>query len=422
VTRELPDELPPALTDAVRRDLRDTLDVPDDVIDWLESLTRGLAGVLTEDIHSAELYANDRTPGVYARLFGPTYHVAVEAVRRLVDDWPEDRPLRVLEVGAGYGSLTRHLLPLLPADRSEYLFTDISTYFLAQAREAFADYPFLRCELFDLDKPPEMQGFDDHAADLVVAASVLHDTKRVRRSLRQMGSVLAPEGLVLIVEQTEFAPWFDLTMGLQQGFDGYEDTDLRDRHPLLGREEWQAELAAAGYADSMVLTRTGGPAAVGFDVLLARGPAERRRFAAEGLRDFVAERLPKHMVPAHVYALDELPLSPTGKVDRGALAKTHVRHPARGRPANPPRTDRQRKLIEIWREVLGLSDLDLSDDFLDAGGDSLLAARLVASIGTAFGVTVPVAAVLEYPTVETFDRYLDQLLSSDEHAVAVETS
>jgi pyochelin synthetase len=212
------------------------------------------------------------------------------------------------------------------------------------------------------------------------------------------------------VEQTAFRPWFDLTMGLQQGFDNFEDTDLRDAHPLLDRDQWRAELSAAGFPESAVLTRTGGPAAVGFDVIVARGPAERRRFAPEVLRTFLADRLPKHMVPSRISALEELPLSPAGKVDRAALAKATAGL-ARSRPADPPRTDRQRKLVEIWREVLGLGEVGITDDFLEAGGDSLLAARLVAGIKTAFDVTIPVSVVLEYPSVEALDGYLDEVTS-----------
>lgn len=413
------DGIPDALAARSRTVLGEVLGIPEDVTDWMLALAGDVAGVLTQSVHSAELYASDRTPGVYERLFGPTYAVATEAVRRLAAGWPADRPLRVLEVGAGYGSLTRHLLPLLPAGRTaptEYLFTDISRYFTDRAREVLGtQYPFLRCDLLDLDAPPQTQGFEDHTADLVVAASVLHDTRQVRRTLRTLRGLLAPGGTLLIVEQTAFHPWFDLVMGLQQGFDTFEDTELRSTHPLLDRAQWAAELAAAGFTDSAVLTpRDGGPGSVGFDVLVARGPDRRSRFAPDALRDFAAGQLAAHMVPAQLFALTELPLSGTGKVDRKALAKAGARTAARGRPAKPPRTDRQRKLVEIWREVLGLGSADLADDFLEAGGDSLLAARLVASLRTAFGITVPVGTVLQYTTVEALDGHLEGLLGPSE--------
>ncbi|RVU23860.1 amino acid adenylation domain-containing protein [Streptomyces antnestii] len=414
VVRELPDALPPELGARVRTVLKDVLEIPEDVSDWMLSLAGDLAGVLTQSIHSAELYASDRTPGVYARLFGPVYAAATDAVREMTEQWPDDRPLRVMEVGSGYGSLTRHLLPLLPADRTSYVFTDISRYFMDKAQTAFADYPFIRYDLFDLDLPPATQGFENQAADLVIAASVLHDMRQIRRTLHHLRSVLAPGGVLLMVEQTTFHPWFDLVMGLQQGFDNFEDTDLRSGHCLLDREQWQQELTAAGFTDAAVLTTAGGPASVGFDVIVAQGPDVRRRFTPDELRAFAAERLAKHMVPAQLFALEELPLSATGKVDRASLAKAGTRGSLRNRPAKPPRTDRQRKLVGIWREVLGLDRVDLADDFLEAGGDSLLAARLVANLQTAFDVAVPVGTVLQYTTVEALDGYLETLLGPSE--------
>jgi pyochelin synthetase len=365
-------------------------------------------------MHSAELYANDRTPAVYEHLFGPVHQVAADAIRRVAEAWPEGKPLRILEVGAGYGTLTKHVLPLLPG-HAEYTFTDISTYFTERAREQFAEYPFVGFDLFDVDKSADIQGFDSKAFDIVIAGSMLHDAKRIERSVRNLRSVLAPGGVLLLVEQTEFHDWFDLTMGLQQGFDGYEDTDLRSAHPLLDAATWRSELSRAGFADTAVLTPAGsGMAAVGFDVIVGHAPDESRRFDGEQLRAFLGQQLPKHMVPSTIHAIDELPLTSTGKVDRATLAKARGRANAHGRPAKPPRTDRQRKLVEIWCTVLGLSHADLGDDFLEAGGDSLLAARLVANISSAFGITVAVATVLEYPTVELLDGYLEQILGASE--------
>ncbi|WP_405917757.1 amino acid adenylation domain-containing protein [Streptomyces sp. NBC_00728] len=414
VARELPADLPAGLRERTRRVLGEVLEIPEDVSEWMLSLAGDLTDVLTQSRHSAELYASDRTPGIYARLFGPTYAAATGAVRALVAEAPADRPLTVLEVGSGYGSLTRHLLPLLPSDRTEYAFTDISRYFLDRARTEFAAFPFVRYDVLDLDQPPAAQGFEGRSADLVVAASVLHDMRDIRRTLHALRSVLAPGGVLLLVEQTTFHPWFDLVMGLQQGFDNFTDTELRTDHCLLDRSQWQQELAAAGFTDSARLTTTGGPASVGFDVIAARSAGTRRRFAPDALRSYAAERLARHMVPAQFLALDELPLSPTGKVDRAALAKAGPRGSVRGRPARLPRTDRQRKLVGIWQELLGLTQVDLGDDFLEAGGDSLLAARLAARLQSAFGIDVSVRTVLQYTTVEALDGHLGQLLGPSE--------
>lgn len=408
VAREFPESVPEPVAAAARTALSRSCGIPDDLIDWLLALAGQLKGILTQDIHSAELYANDRTTEVYQRLYGATYEVAEQAVAHLVAG-TSDR-VRVLEVGAGYGTLTERILPLFDPERTDYLFTDISTYFTERAREVFEDHEFLSYGLYNLDSTPEAQGYDDLTADLVIAASVLHDTSQIGRGLRSLRGALAPGGILLLVENTTFHPWFDLTMGLQQGFDGFTDTDLRTAHPLLTRDQWRAEALAAGFDRFEVLTL----GETGFDVLVARAGLARRRFDPDRLAAFAAQSLPKHMVPARIHALDALPLNATGKVDRAALAKSGSRGAAKGRAAKPPTTDRQRKLVEIWRTVLGLSRADLADDFLDSGGDSLLAARLVANIQSAFSVTVPVSTVLQYPTVEALDGYLEQILGPSE--------
>jgi amino acid adenylation domain-containing protein len=95
-------------------------------------------------------------------------------------------------------------------------------------------------------------------------------------------------------------------------------------------------------------------------------PADVRRLAAEAL--------PAHMVPAAVVLLDELPTTPNGKLDRAALPAPDFSGLA---TATPPRTDGERALVELLAEVLDLPAVGVEDDFLDLGGDSLLAMRLV---------------------------------------------
>ncbi|MGN5380577.1 methyltransferase [Streptomyces lasalocidi] len=312
----------------------------------------------------------------------------------------------MLEVGSGYGTLTGRLLPLFPAERTDYLFTDISPFFTDRARRVFAEYDFVRYGMLNLDRAPQLQGHEGLSADLVIAASMLHDTRRIDDSLRTLRSVLAPGGTLLLVEQTHFHPWYDLLMGLQQGFDGYEDTQLRTEHPLLDREQWDERLRAAGFTGTGALT-SGALAEAGLDVIAAQGPLEQSRFDTEALRAYLAERLPKHMVPSRLIALDRLPLNHTGKVDRGALAQVGSSTAAQPGKSVPPVTDRQFKLVALYREVLGAAEMDLASDFLDAGGDSLLAARIAVELQRAFDVTVPIGTILQHPTVAAIDQWLE---------------
>ncbi len=143
-------------------------------------------------------------------------------------------------------------------------------------------------------------------------------------------------------------------------------------------------------------------------VVVARedAPGERRLvayFAAGGeppaageLRRHLRAHLPEHMVPSVFVALDALPLTPSGKLDRRALPAPEAGH-AQGRVAL--RSAIERALADTWAEVLRVERVGLHDNFFDLGGHSLLATRLVSRVREAFGVELPVRALFEAPTV-----------------------
>ncbi|MYS53148.1 hypothetical protein GTW46_24285, partial [Streptomyces sp. SID6013] len=88
------------------------------------------------------------------------------------------------------------------------------------------------------------------------------------------------------------------------------------------------------------------------------------------------ERLPAHMVPAAVVVLDALPLSVNGKVDRRALPAPAWEAADEGFVA--PRNEVERRLAEVWCQVLGLERVGVHDDYLALGGDSILSIQVVA--------------------------------------------
>ena len=129
---------------------------------------------------AASLYRD--SPG--ARLMNRLLHETVaDALTRL----PAGRNLRVLEIGAGTGGTTAGLLDLLPADRTEYLFTDISPRFTTAAREQFGNYAFVQYQTLDIERDPNAQDIAGESPfDLIIAANVLHATKDLRQSLKHI--------------------------------------------------------------------------------------------------------------------------------------------------------------------------------------------------------------------------------------------
>ncbi len=162
-----------------------------------------------------------------------------EAIRSAVAAWPAGRPLRVLEVGAGTGATSAHVLPILPADRAEYVFTDMSPLFLARAEAKFEDFPFVRYQLFDLERDPSAQGLQRQSFDVIIASNVIHATLDLRQALTHARGLLAPGGWLLMMEVTRPQRWFDLTFGLTDGWWRFRDQDLRTGYPLLSRPQWK---------------------------------------------------------------------------------------------------------------------------------------------------------------------------------------
>ncbi len=106
------------------------------------------------------------------------------------------------------------------------------------------------------------------------------------------------------------------------------------------------------------------------------------------------------MVPAAFVVLAALPLTPNGKVDRRALPVPDSSPAERSRTVTEPRDPLEFQLTNLWEKLLGTRPIGIRDRFFDLGGHSLLAARLFAEINHFFGKNLPLATLLQAPTVE----------------------
>ena len=196
-----------------------------------------------------------------------------DAVAELMHDLPDDRRLRVIEVGAGTGSGTGVVLPELPEGRYDYTYTDISAGFFSEAEalfggsEASIDYRPL-----DIERSPVEQGFDAHGYDLVIASNVLHATRFLKETLGHCIDLLAPSGHLVALEGLRIQGWMDLTFGQLDGWWRYED-DFRPNHALVSPGLWKQSLGEVGFVGAEVL----GPHATtrpDRGIIVAQGPEE----------------------------------------------------------------------------------------------------------------------------------------------------
>jgi amino acid adenylation domain-containing protein len=134
----------------------------------------------------------------------------------------------------------------------------------------------------------------------------------------------------------------------------------------------------------------------------------------DALMAFLRQELADHLVPSAIMAMDALPLTPNGKVDRDALPAPEIRM-ALDRVA--PRSEIERRLADIWKEVLGLDDVGIEETFFALGGTSLQLVRVHARLDETFGCTLPLTALFQFPTIASLARQL-----SGEHDATGETA
>ncbi len=111
------------------------------------------------------------------------------------------------------------------------------------------------------------------------------------------------------------------------------------------------------------------------------------------LRTYLNLTLPEHMIPAQLVFLDALPLTPNGKVDRKALPAPSALVAGVGK-GGAPKTETQKKIAEIWRELLSIDGIGIEDDFFDLGGHSLSATALIRKLKLIFGVELRLASLV----------------------------
>jgi aspartate racemase len=156
-------------------------------------------------------------------------------------------------------------------------------------------------------------------------------------------------------------------------------------------------------AEAVVVAREDGHGAKSLIAYLV--PAKESPKSAE-LRSFLKEKLPDFMVPFAFVTLEAMPLTPNGKVDRKVLPSPHPDELAADEKLVGPKDALESQLVKVWETVLDKQPIGVRQNFFELGGHSLLAVRLMHRIEQAFGKRLPIATLLQAPTVEELANML----------------
>ncbi len=121
------------------------------------------------------------------------------------------------------------------------------------------------------------------------------------------------------------------------------------------------------------------------------------------LRDYLKDQLPEYMIPSAFVFLDSMPLTVTGKTDRLSLPAPEIRKISETDEFVEPASDLEKKIAEIWTDLLKIEKVGVTHNFFDIGGDSFKAIRAVRRIGD----SISVMDMFKYPTIRDLANYLD---------------
>ncbi|MBD2329075.1 polyketide synthase [Alkalinema sp. FACHB-956] len=201
----------------------------------------------------------------------------------------------------------------------------------------------------------------------------------------------------------------DLVRHLSDGnleFIGRTDHQVKIRGYRIELGEIETVLSQQpGVRDAIVLVREDRPGDKQLVAYLTAQPQQILEIPT--IRAALQNQLADYMVPGAIVILDKIPLTPNGKADRRALPK-----PERSTPVSSlvrAKNVTEQQLVELWSEILGLSQVSVDENFCDLGGTSLLGLQLVTRIQKQFNLDLRAVKLYQYPTIRSLAAYLVQL-------------
>jgi pyochelin synthetase len=186
----------------------------------------------------------------------------------------------------------------------------------------------------------------------------------------------------VFVEATGDTHWIMASMELMETEGDFQDLRRGQDQTFLGLDQWTELLTQAGADATLCLPGNDHVLApIGQQVFGARFKSDFTPLTIEELNEHLVTRLPEYMIPRHLQIVDSVPLSQNGKVDNAALSAWLPQHSGEQvLVGGEPRDELERRLAEIWGEMLGVARVGRDHDFFELGGDSLLVSQVTAHI------------------------------------------
>jgi polyketide synthase PksN len=318
---------------------------------------------------------------------------AREYVRARLPLMAPGETVTILEVGAGTGGTSAFVLEALReyGERLRYIYTDISEGFRKHGQTRFGQqYPFVEFSLLDIETGGEAQGYKPGSVDVAIAANVLHATRDMRVTARNIKALLKTHGWLIINEVTGLHEFTTLTFGLLEGWWLFQDEENRlGGGPLLNELMWERILQEEGMRRVKSLTRPGaGASAIPQHILAAE---------SDGLVKKVVHPRPASSPKRPAKTPDLRPRQP---VQQKSIKDSGIK--------GDTRQYIERKIVECVGEAIGVNPrhIDIEKQFSDYGIDSIIGIELVNKINNALRLVLRTTIIFDYPNAAALSAYI----------------
>lgn len=303
-----------------------------------------------------------------------------EEVRFLVSNKSEN-PIKILEVGAGVGGTSVDVIPMLDSMGAEYYFTDISTFFLNNAKEKFENYDWIKYEVFDINKDIMEQKIEPFSLDVILAANVLHNAKNIHNVMENLKKLLKPNGTIIILEETQEAYTLLTSMEFKDGLTDFTDERLQNNQTFFKREQWENIFKEHKANIAYEFPRKNTPLEMaGQTIYVIRFEENYICLDKKEIFKELKAKLPEYMLPSILSFLPQLPQTSNGKIDRNKIAlwlEENLGNNEKNEKIDLPKSILEEEIARIWRKELNLEQIGRNDNFYLIGGDSLVITKVI---------------------------------------------
>ncbi len=412
-----PNSLPQPDLEAMLVETRKLLAEIPELFEYIERCGGLLAKVITEKESALETLFPGGTyktaDFLYHRWGLPLYFngIARALAEAAVRTMPSAQKIKILEIGAGTGGTSAQVFPILPPERTEYHYTDLSEFFHSDAQARFKNFPFIKYGIYNAEQSGAEQGYGAHDFDIVIAANVIHATRNLYETLQNVHDLLKPGGVFILYETISQPSWFEITISLIEGWQIFED-DLRDDHPLMPAEKWENVLRKTGFENVATFPKSDLPTEIlAQNVLIAQTPLADKGAAKQAIA------------------------ATAGTMENGAVNGEATQAPELENAAESllatlndlPETERFGALIDYTRKhVLKVlrrdpnANLGRHERLMDIGVDSLMAVELRNNLAAGAGLdeNLPATLIFDYSNIESIAKLLEDELFGEKETVA----